>query len=95
MSPNNQVDSAKLADAIMKYHVGSILNVQGAAFTREHWHEIISAIHAQATKTRLKIPVIYGIDAIHGENYTQGSTLFPQEIALAATFNRDTGSQTR
>jgi beta-glucosidase len=87
-APSNHIDSAKLADAIMKYHVGSILNVQGAAFTREHWHEIISAIHIQATKTRLKIPVIYGIDAIHGENYTQGSTLFPQEIALAATFNR-------
>ena len=32
--PNNQIDPAKLADAIMKYHVGSILNVQGAAFTR-------------------------------------------------------------
>jgi len=87
--PANQIDSAKLADAIMKYHVGSILNVQGAAFTREHWHEIISAIHAQASKTRLKIPVIYGIDAIHGENYTQGSTLFPQEIAMGATFNRE------
>ncbi|MFI5163461.1 MAG: glycoside hydrolase family 3 N-terminal domain-containing protein [Sphingobacteriales bacterium] len=84
----NQIDPAKLADAVMKYHVGSILNVQGAAFTREHWHEIISAIQDQAAKTRLKIPVLYGIDAIHGENYTQGSTLFPQEIALAATFNR-------
>lgn len=87
--PNNQIDPAKLADAIMKYHVGSILNVQGAAFTREHWHEIISSIQEEAAKSRLKIPVIYGIDAIHGENYTQGSTLFPQEIALAATFNRD------
>jgi beta-glucosidase len=85
----HQIDPDKLKDAIMKYHVGSILNVMGAAYTREHWHEIISAIQDEAAKSRLKIPVIYGIDAIHGENYTQGSTLFPHEIALAATFNRD------
>src|SRR5579872_1589259 len=40
----HQVDADKLKDATMKYHVGSILNVMGAAYTREHWHEIISAI---------------------------------------------------
>lgn len=84
----HEIDPGKLKDAIQKYHVGSILNVMGAAYTREHWHEIISAIQEEAAKSRLKIPVIYGIDAIHGENYTQGSTLFPQEIALAATFDR-------
>jgi beta-glucosidase len=84
----HEIDPEKLKDAIQKYHVGSILNVMGAAYTREHWHEIISAIQEEAAKSRLKIPVIYGIDAIHGENYTQGSTLFPQEIAMAATFNR-------
>jgi beta-glucosidase-like glycosyl hydrolase len=38
-------------------------------------------------KTRLKIPVIYGIDSIHGANYIQGATLFPQEIGMAATWN--------
>jgi len=84
----HEIDKDKLKEAIMKYHVGSILNVMGVANTREHWYEIISAIQDQAAKDRLKIPVIYGIDAIHGENYTQGSTLFPQEIAMAATFNR-------
>lgn len=88
-SGTHQIDADKLKEAIEKYHVGSILNVMGAAYTREHWHEIISAIQDEAAKSRLKIPVIYGIDAIHGENYTQGSTLFPQEIAMAATFNRD------
>jgi len=84
----HEIDPEKLKDAIQKYHVGSILNVMGAAYTREHWHEIISTIQDEAAKSRLKIPVIYGIDAIHGENYTQGSTLFPQEIAMAATFDR-------
>ncbi len=84
----HQIDAGKIKEAILKYHVGSILNVSGHAYTREHWHEVISAIQAEAAKDRLKIPVIYGIDAIHGVTYTQGSTLFPQEIAMAATFNR-------
>jgi len=85
----HQLDPAKLKDAIMKYHVGSILNVSGFAYDRSHWYDVISAIQNEAGKDRLKIPVIYGIDAIHGVTYTLGSTLFPQEIAMAATFNRD------
>lgn len=85
----HQLDADKLKEAIMKYHVGSILNVSGFAYDREHWHDVISTIQTAADKDRLKIPVIYGIDAIHGVTYTLGSTLFPQEIAMAATFNRD------
>lgn len=85
---SHQLDDEKLKEAIMKYHVGSILNVSGTAYSREHWHDVISAIQDQASKDRLKIPVIYGIDAIHGVTYTVGSTLFPQEIAMGATFNK-------
>lgn len=85
----HQLDADKLKEAIMKYHVGSILNVSGFAYDREHWHDVITSIQQAADKDRLKIPVIYGIDAIHGVTYTLGSTLFPQEIAMAATFNRD------
>ena len=86
---NHQIDADKIKEAILKYHVGSILNVSGHAYDRKHWYEVISAIQAEAGRDRLKIPVIYGIDAIHGVTYTTGSTLFPQEIAMAATFNRD------
>ena len=86
---NHQIDADKIKEAILKYHVGSILNVSGHAYDRSHWYEVISAIQAEAAKDRLNIPVIYGIDAIHGVTYTTGSTLFPQEIAMAATFNRD------
>jgi beta-glucosidase len=85
----HQLDEAKLNEAITKYHVGSILNVSGTAYSREHWHDIVSTIQTAAAKDRLKIPVIYGIDAIHGVTYTVGSTLFPQEIAMAATFNKE------
>jgi beta-glucosidase len=80
----------KLNEAITKYQVGSLLNVFDLAFTPEEWHGLITKIEDIATKeTRLGIPVIYGIDAIHGVNYTKGATLFPQSIAMAATFNPD------
>ncbi|TWJ04900.1 beta-glucosidase [Mucilaginibacter frigoritolerans] len=85
----HEIDPEKIKEAILKYHVGSILNVSAHAYDRKHWYEVISTIQAEAAKDRLKIPVIYGIDAIHGVTYTTGSTLFPQEIAMAATFNKE------
>jgi len=83
-----KIDPAKLDKAIVKYGVGSILNVSDQALTVDKWHEIIGEIQEAATKkTRLGIPMIYGIDSIHGANYVQGATLFPQEIGMAATWN--------
>jgi len=82
-----KIDPTKLDKAIVKYGVGSILNVSDQALTMDRWHEVINDIQAAAKKTRLGIPVIYGIDSIHGANYVQGATLFPQEISMAATFN--------
>ncbi|HEU4506809.1 MAG TPA: glycoside hydrolase family 3 N-terminal domain-containing protein [Pyrinomonadaceae bacterium] len=85
---NIKISPAKLEKAIVKYGVGSILNVADQALTLDHWHDFIRQIQEAATKkTRLGIPVIYGIDSIHGANYVQGATLFPQEIGMAATFN--------
>lgn len=83
---DHQLDQKKLREAVENYHVGSILNVWDKANTLDHWHEIITAIQDDAVKnTRLSIPVLYGIDAIHGANYTVGATLFPQSINMAAT----------
>lgn len=82
-----RIDPAKLEKAIIKYGVGSILNVADQALTLDHWHETIRQIQDAAKRTRLKIPVLYGIDTIHGANYVQGSTLFPQPLAMAATWN--------
>jgi beta-glucosidase len=84
---NIQIDADKLEKAVVKYGAGSILNVKDQALTVKKWHEIISAIQTANQRTRLKIPVIYGIDSIHGAGYVQGSTLFPQEIGMAATWN--------
>lgn len=82
-----KIDTAKLEKAIGKYGVGSIINVTDECFTIDEWHEIIRQIQESAQRTRLKIPVLYGIDSIHGVNYTAGSTLFPHEIGMAATWN--------
>src|SRR5574343_161492 len=61
----HHLDPAKLREALVKYHVGSILNCGGHAYPRKQWLEIIGGIQKVATtETRLKIPVVYGIDAI-------------------------------
>ncbi|GMU95148.1 glycoside hydrolase family 3 N-terminal domain-containing protein [Ignavibacterium album] len=86
---HHELDDSKLEEAILKYHVGSILNVYDVAHEAEYWHEVITKIQNIAMQTRLKIPVIYGIDAIHGATYTKGATLFPQALAVASTWNKD------
>jgi beta-glucosidase len=85
-----QLDISKLETALNKYHVGSILNVGcgSGTISLENWKKIISAIQIKNQKSsNYPIPVIYGIDAIHGANYVMGATLFPQQIAQAATWN--------
>ena len=85
----HQLDSLKLDSALVHYNVGSLLNVWDVAFTPDHWREVITTVQRFAQRKRLKIPVIYGIDAVHGHNYMVGSTIFPHNIALAATWNPD------
>lgn len=83
----HQMDMDKLAVCIKKYKVGSILNVGGLAQTKEVWQQRIRTIQEMALQERLKIPILYGVDAIRGNNYTMGDVLFPQQIAQAASFN--------
>jgi beta-glucosidase len=86
---NHRLDPQKLEEAILKCKVGSILNVNGEAYTVDHWHEVLNAIQDVVEKSRLKIPVLYGIDSIHGANYTLDAVLFPNAISAAATWNLD------
>lgn len=81
------IDTAKLNEAIFKYHVGSVLNVGSHTLSLAEWKGIIPAVQNPYTTGKTHVPIIYGIDAIHGVNYTVGATLFPQEIGLAATWN--------
>ena len=84
-----EIDPVMLDTVIGKYKVGSILNASNTrAQTTEMWEYIISTIQKRAIE-ETGIPIIYGIDAIHGATYTAGATFFPQEIGMAATFNRE------
>jgi beta-glucosidase len=87
-TPINQV---KLKEAVINRHVGSILNTpytpHNKAQSIETWRKITGSIQNASEKSRLKIPVLYGIDAIHGATYTKNAVLFPQAINMAATFN--------
>lgn len=83
-----QLDARKVDSIFNKYKVGSVLNVpMGFAQTPEAWYRIISGIQDASIKA-FGIPDIYGVDQNHGASYTKGGTLFPQEINMAATFNR-------
>lgn len=87
MDQDVRIDPEKLHKAIGEYGVGSILNVNFEALPQSKWQALIRAIQEEAQKTRLKIPVLYGIDSIHGANYVLGATLFPQPLGMAATWN--------
>ena len=77
-----------LRKAIVEKKVGSILNTQDRAYSLAEWHQLINAIQKMATEeTERQIPILYGIDAIHGANYIQDGTLFPHNIGIAASRN--------
>lgn len=82
------LDMIKVRDVLVNHHIGSIQNVTDHALTLEEWHRMINQLQEVTMKeTRLKIPFMYCIDAVHGANYTINSTLFPHNIGLAATRN--------
>lgn len=85
-----RLDTAKLREAVVRRHVGSLLNVVGGSLSLEGWHRLVGEIQGMAMReTRLGIPVLYGIDFVHGANYTRGGTIFPHNLGMAATFNPD------
>ena len=84
---DGSVDPVALKKAVQDYKVGSILNTTAHALSAETWCQVQTQIQDEAKNTRLKIPVIYGLDCIHGQTYTLNATLFPQSIAMAATRN--------
>jgi beta-glucosidase len=83
------IDPAKLDKIIGEYKVGSILNVMhDAAHTRAQTAAMVKQIQDKSMEV-LGIPCIYGLDMIHGASYLTEGSLFPQEINLGATFNRE------
>ncbi len=85
---SNVLDREKLRNVMIEHHVGSFQNVVNHAYTLEQWHALIDTIQKiNMEESRLKIPVLYAIDAVHGANYTIGSTVFPHNLGLAASRN--------
>lgn len=86
LSIEMQVDTAKLGTMIRNYHVGSFLN--GVAEKPEVWYQFYKDLQEYNLKqSRLKIPILYGVDQMHGPNYLTGGTIFPHAINTAATYN--------
>ena len=88
-----QADSAGLKDIqdIQTYHLGSVLSGGSsdpkAGNSMENWTELYEAYQQQAAQTRLGIPLIYGIDAVHGHSNVKGAVIFPHNIGLGCTRN--------
>lgn len=87
-----QVDSNALHDKadIQKYALGSVLSGGGsdpADNTAKGWLQLANECQSWAQKTRLKIPLLYGVDAVHGHNNVLGAVIFPHHIGLGATRN--------
>lgn len=81
------LDEEKARSIIVEYGAGSMLNNAETALTPEYWRELIGRLQKMATEeTRLGIPLIYGIDSVHGANYTVGATIFPHNLTLGATW---------
>ena len=84
------LNEEKLKKAIVDLKIGSILNSGGHAYSSSKWNALIQDIQEAATQEKTSgIPVLYGIDAIHGATYTSGAELSPQQIGLAATWNTE------
>ncbi|MFM2294578.1 MAG: Periplasmic beta-glucosidase precursor [Verrucomicrobiota bacterium] len=85
-----KLDDAKLREAILTNHVGSFLNTGvDHALTLDEWNYVFTNVQGVVAQTDKKIPLIHGIDSIHGATYVIGSTIFPQNISMAATRNPD------
>ena len=83
-------DEEKVQRLLVDYGAGCVQNLGFYPLTPEEWKYYIGVVQKTVLEsTRIKIPVIYGIDAVHGANYTAGSVMFPHQINLAATFNRE------
>ena len=83
------IDEHKTDSILSRYKIGSILNAPNTcAPTAKQWEKYIAQIQKISMK-RIGIPCVFGLDQNHGSTYAQGGTLFPQNINVAATFNRE------
>lgn len=83
-----EIDTAKMNHLLLKYHVGSVQNKGKYPPGVEEWNRLTTMIQKTVVEeSRLRIPVLFGIDGVHGATYTASSTIFPHQIACAATWD--------
>jgi beta-glucosidase len=81
---------------IAKYGLGSLLSGGGSgpsANTAVAWADMVDSYQRQALATRLGIPLLYGVDAVHGHNNLKGAVIFPHNVGLGASGRPDTTEQ--
>ncbi|MEM7621860.1 MAG: glycoside hydrolase family 3 N-terminal domain-containing protein [Planctomycetota bacterium] len=84
---NIVLDMDKARNIVVNYAAGSILNTATVALTPETWRSVVGDLQKLASEeTRLGVPLIYGVDSVHGANYVVGATIFPHNLTLAASF---------
>ncbi|CAM9207445.1 unnamed protein product, partial [Sphacelaria rigidula] len=86
-----ELDEQKLIEWMTKYRIGSLFNTPFAghagSWTATEWRRVIRRCQQIAGRAGSKLPLLIGLDSVHGANYVEGAVMFPQQIALAATFN--------
>lgn len=88
MVENNSIEPAQIAE----FFIGSVLSGGGgnpSPNTPENWRAMVCAFQNAALETRLAIPLIYGVDALHGHNNVKGAVIFPHNIGLGASRDAD------
>ncbi|UOQ98595.1 glycoside hydrolase family 3 C-terminal domain-containing protein [Hymenobacter sp. 5317J-9] len=87
------LDSAKATALVRDFHIGSFIN--GQAVPAAQWVRYSAALQRIALReSRLQVPILYGIDHMHGASYVSGTAIFPHNLNLGATFNPDLARQT-
>ena len=91
----SEIDPQKMRRVVNEYGIGSLLNTPtNKLIDREEWRYILTELKKATDATELKIPILFGYDAIHGANYVKDATLFPQPLAMANTWNLDLARET-
>ena len=88
MTQVRHFDDIKPKD-IKNKHIGSVIHTQGGkpGTSAKKWQKLFKSLQKKALKTRLGIPLLFGVDAIHGQNTFEGATIFPHNIGMGATRN--------
>lgn len=88
------LNTTKLVDALVNKRLGSMFNLPYIARSKQTVFDFVNAIHAYAlNSTRLRIPILYASDMIHGAALIDEGVVFPQQLAIASTFNTNTASR--